>query len=71
MPALKFSKDALRRIRTERALSRQELANAVRCHHSTVKRWEQGLRSPNAQAAIVTATVLGCSVHDLFEAVGE
>ncbi|MEV7150494.1 helix-turn-helix transcriptional regulator [Streptomyces sp. NPDC093084] len=71
MPSLKFSKDALRRIRTERGLSRHELADAVQCHHSTVKRWEHGLRSPNAQAAVVTASALGCSVRDLFEAVAE
>ncbi|MET7477632.1 helix-turn-helix transcriptional regulator [Streptomyces sp. NPDC005648] len=67
MPALKFSKDALRRIRSERGLSRDDLASAVRCHVSTVRRWEYGVRAPNTQAAMLTATVLGCSVDDLFE----
>ncbi len=61
-----FSSRALRRIRAERGLSRQQLADAVRCHKSAVQRWEQGLRTPNNQALMVAASVLGCTVEDLL-----
>ncbi|MFL1430294.1 MULTISPECIES: helix-turn-helix domain-containing protein [unclassified Nocardiopsis] len=46
MPVLTFDRAAMRRIREERGVSRQELADRVGRHASSIKRWEHGIKTP-------------------------
>jgi DNA-binding XRE family transcriptional regulator len=46
MPALHCDRAAMRRIREARGLSRQELADRVGRHVSSINRWEYGIKTP-------------------------
>ena len=60
--------NVLRKIRTEKGLSQQALADKMFVTQSTVARWENGSRLPDAVMTTRLATVLGVDVSLLFTA---
>lgn len=56
----------LRRIRREKGISIKELASAVGVAEMTIYRYERGWRIPDAKCALKIASMLGCTVDDLF-----
>ena len=66
---LAFS-DALRRLRSERSLSQNQLAELLHVDRSTVAKWETGDRVPDAVMLSQLAKVLGTSVLSLMSAEG-
>ena len=60
--------NVLRKIRTEKGLSQQALADKLFVTQSTVARWENGTRLPDAVMTTRLATILGVDVSLLFTA---
>ena len=60
--------NTLKRIRTEKGLSQQTLADKMFVTQSTVARWENGSRLPDAMMTNRLATILGVDVNTLFTA---
>jgi transcriptional regulator with XRE-family HTH domain len=56
----------LTRIRKERSLSQQRLADASGVNNATINQIERGRRSPNARTLEKLAAALGVEVADLF-----
>ena len=65
-----FSK-TLKRLRTERGLSQQDLAERMFVTRPTIARWESGSRLPDAVMIKRLAEVLGWDVDVLFSAAAE
>ena len=63
--------EALRKLRTERGLSQQELAKRMYVTRSTVARWETGSRLPDAVMISRLSQCLGVEVNTLLNAAGE
>lgn len=61
--------EILRRLRAERELSQRELAEAMYVTQSTVARWENGSRLPDAAMISQLAQCLGVDVGTLLSAV--
>jgi len=61
----------LRKLRTEKGLSQQELADRVYVTRSTVARWENGSRLPDAMMISRLADCLGIDVNTLFSTAAE
>lgn len=61
------------RIKTLRKgrFSQAELAEIIGVHENTLRRWELGERSPDADALVKIAQALGCSISELMEDNGE
>lgn len=57
----------LTRIRREKNLSRKDVADFMRCHKTTIDRYEQGKREPDIATIKELAFLLECSVSELFE----
>ena len=60
--------NVLRKIRTEKGFSQQTLADKLFVTQSTVARWENGTRLPDAVMTNRLATILGVDVSLLFTA---
>ena len=60
--------NTLKRIRTEKGLSQQTLADKMFVTQSTVARWENGSRLPDTVMTTRLATILGVDVSLLFTA---
>ncbi len=60
--------NTLKRIRTEKGLSQQTLADKMFVTQSTIARWENGSRLPDTVMTTRLATVLGVDVNTLFTA---
>ena len=45
-------KDRLKKLRKEKAISQQELANAIYVSRSAVAKWENGLGLPNPESMV-------------------
>ena len=60
--------NTLKKIRTEKGLSQQTLADKMFVTQSTVARWEKGSRLPDAVMTTRLATVLGVDVNTLLTA---
>jgi transcriptional regulator with XRE-family HTH domain len=60
--------NTLKRIRTEKGLSQQTLADKMFVTQSTVARWENGSRLPDTVMTTRLATVLGVDVNTLLTA---
>ena len=60
--------NVLRKIRTEKGLSQQALADKLFVTQSTVARWESGSRVPDTLMTTRLATILGVDVSLLFTA---
>ena len=63
--------EALRKLRTEKGLSQQELANQIHVTRSTVARWENGSRLPDAMMILHLAKCLGMDANILLYAAAE
>ncbi len=63
--------ETLRRLRTERALSQQDLAERMNVARSTVARWETGSRLPDVAMLARLARCLGVEVDTLLRAAEE
>jgi DNA-binding XRE family transcriptional regulator len=57
----------IERVRTERGLTRRELADAVGVHYQTVGYLERGEYSPSLVLAFRISEVLHTPLEDLFE----
>ena len=66
----KFS-ETLRKLREERELSQKQLGKQMFVNHSTIARWENGTRLPDAAMIKRLAEVLGVDVNALLSAVAE
>ena len=58
-------------MRTEKGLSRQELADKMYVTRSTVARWESGSRLPDAAMIYRLATVLSADIDMLLSAAAQ
>ena len=56
----------LRRLRTERGLSQKQLGEQLFVYHSTIARWENGSRLPDAAMISRLARCLGVDANTLF-----
>lgn len=65
----KYFSDTLKKLRNEKGLSQQELADKLFITRSTVSRWESGNRLPDAVMITRLAEALGADVSILFAAV--
>ena len=59
--------EALRRLRIEKGLSQQQLADAMNVDRSTVTKWETGDRQPDAVTIGRLSSVLGSNVGALLD----
>ncbi len=66
-----FFSDNLRKIRIEKGLSQQELADLMYVTRSTVVRWETGSRLPDAAKISRLSEVLGTDVNTLIFAAAQ
>ena len=62
-----FFAESLKRIRTEKGLSQQELADRVYVTRSTVARWENGSRLPDAMMILRLAKCLGMDANTMLQ----
>ncbi len=66
-----FCADALRRLRVEKGLTQQELADKMYVTRPTVARWESGSRLPDTVMLAQLADVLGVDAHMLLSATAQ
>ena len=66
-----FCADALRKLRVEKGLTQQELADKMYVTRPTVVRWESGTRLPDTVMLAQLADVLGVDVHMLLSATAQ
>ena len=59
-------KDNLIRIRKQRGLTQQQLADKLACSRSTIGMYENGSREPSFETAEYIADVLNCRLDDLI-----
>ena len=58
--------ETLRKLRTERGLSQKQLGKQLFVYHSTIARWESGIRLPDAAMIPRLAKCLGVDANTLF-----
>ena len=58
--------EPLRRLRTEKGISQSQLGKQLFVNHSTVARWENGSRLPDASMILRLADALGVDANTLF-----
>ena len=61
----------LRKLRTERGLSQKQLGKQLFVYHSTIARWESGIRQPDAAMIPRLAGCLGVDANTLFNLAAE
>ena len=66
-----YFSDILKRLRTEKGFSQQALAEKLYVTRSTVARWENGYRLPDAVMLSRLSEVLGADVNILFSAAAQ
>lgn len=66
-----YFSDTLKKLRTEKGLSQQDLANKVFVTKATVSRWESGNRLPDAMMISRLAKILGVDVNVLLTAAAQ
>lgn len=59
--------ETLRKLREERGLSQKQLGQQMFVNHSTVARWENGSRLPDAAMILRLANCLGVDANTLFQ----
>ena len=67
----KLFAETLRRLRIERGLSQAQLGEQMFVTHSTVARWENGSRLPDAAMIMRLSKYLGVDVNTLLSAAAE
>lgn len=63
--------EILKKLRTDRGLSQRELAEQVYVTRTSVNRWENGSRLPDAAMILRLAEALGVDINLLFNAAAE
>lgn len=63
--------ETLKRIRTEKGLSQRELAERMYVARTSVNRWENGSRLPDAETILRLSEALGVDINILFNAAAE
>ena len=63
--------EKLRKLREERGLSQKQLGNQLFVNHSTVARWENGSRLPDAAMILRLSRCLGVDTNTLFQLVAQ
>ncbi len=66
-----FFSDILKKLRIEKGLSQQDLADKIYVTRSTVARWETGTRLPDAAMISRLAEILGVDVNILLSAAAQ
>ena len=66
-----FFSETLKKLRTEKGLSQQALADKIFVTRPTVARWESGIRLPDAVTITRLAEILGVEVNFLLSAVAQ
>lgn len=66
----KFS-ETLRKLREEKGLSQKQLGKQMFVNHSTIARWENGTRLPDAAMISRLAKCLGVDTNALFRLAAE
>ena len=56
----------LRRLREEKGLTQEQLANILGVNRTTVTLWEAGINKPRADMLIKLSEILKCSTDDLL-----
>ncbi len=59
----------LRQLRLRRGLTQQEVANALNVTKASISHWELGQRQPSVETVAQLASVLGCSLSDVVDAI--
>jgi len=59
-------KENIKRLRAQKGLSQQELAERLHVVRQTVSKWEKGLSEPDASMLLRLAEELGCSPEELL-----
>ena len=57
----------IKKVRTEKHLSQEDLAKAVMCDVKSISRYETGKRSPSLELALRLAAYLKLSTDELFK----
>jgi len=63
--------ETLRKLREERGLSQKQLGKQMFVNHSTIARWENGTRLPDATMISRLAKCLGVDTNSLFQLAAE
>ena len=63
--------DTLKKLRTEKGLSQNDIAKRLYVTNSTVSRWESGRRLPDASMIFSLADILGADVNILLSAAAQ
>lgn len=63
--------DILKKLRTEKELTQQELADKINISRSAVARWENGTRLPDAAILLRLSGILGVDVNMLLTAAAQ
>lgn len=66
-----YFSDILKKLRAEKGISQQTLAEKMYVNRSTVTRWESGIRLPDAMMISRLAEILGADVNILLSAAAE
>ena len=66
-----YFSDILKKLRAEKGISQQTLAEKMYVNRSTVTRWESGIRLPDAMMISRLAEILGADVNMLLSAAAE
>ena len=66
-----YFSDILKKLRAEKGISQQTLAEKMYVNRSTVTRWESGIRLPDAMMISRLAEIFGTDVNVLLAAVAE
>ena len=56
----------LRELREKQNMTQEELAEAIKCHVNTIRRWELGYREPKASDIAKLAEALNCTEQELL-----
>lgn len=59
--------NSIARLREERGMSREQLAEALGCHVSSIQHWEHGLYPPGPKYAVKLAEILGCNPDEILD----
>ena len=63
--------DTLKKLRTEKGLSQNDIAKRLYVTNSTVSRWESGRRLPDASMIFSLADILGADINILLSAAAQ
>ena len=58
--------NSIAQLREERGMSREQLAEALGCHVSSIQHWEHGLYPPGPKYAVKLAEILGCNPNEIL-----